>query len=205
MIFISTGIKIDQHVEKAITDSGIKTDSDLYKLCPKMCKILLCSRSDNTTKSYFYAFKRFEKFITQHGFSPLPAQPVHVDLYFTHLLEQGSTFHPINNALYAIKWAHDINGLYDPTQNNFASSIQEAARRIAHKKVVQKEPVTADMLINLCEKFVNSDDLLVVRDLTMILICFAGFLRFDELSSLKFNDVCCRKRFFNSEYYQEQN
>ena len=117
-----------------------------------MCKLLLDSRSDNTTKSYFYVFKRFEKFIVEHGHSPLPAQPIHVALYFTHLLDHGSTFHPINNAMYAIKWAHEINGLNDPTQNSFVTSIQEAAKRVAYKKVLHTEPVTVDMLIELCKK-----------------------------------------------------
>lgn len=46
------------------------------------------------------------------------------------------------------------------------------------------------MLIELCKKkFSNSTDLLIVRNLTMILFSFAGILRFDELSSLCFNDV----------------
>jgi hypothetical protein len=36
---------------------------------------------------------------------------------------------------------------------------------------------------------VGNNDLLVVRDLTMILLSFAGFLRFDEVSSLLCSDV----------------
>jgi hypothetical protein len=35
----------------------------------------------------------------------------------------------------------------------------------------------------------GNNDLLVVRDLTMILLSFAGFLRFDEVSSLLCSDV----------------
>ena len=51
------------------------------------------------------------------------------------------------------------------------------------------------MFIKLCDKLINCIDLLVIRDLTMILISFAGFLRFDELSSLKFNDVQVKEQF----------
>ena len=120
---------------------------------------------------------------------------MHVALYLTYLLDQGSTFHPINNALNSIKWAHEINGLPDPTKYSFVSSIQEAAKRTAYKKVVKKEPISVNMLIELCDKFINCIDLLVIRDLTMILIGFAGFLRLDELSSLKFNDVQVKEQF----------
>lgn len=45
------------------------------------------------------------------------------------------------------------------------------------------------MLIELCEKFSDSTDLLIVRNLTMIWFSFAGFLRFDELRSLCFDDM----------------
>jgi hypothetical protein len=40
------------------------------------------------------------------------------------------------------------------------------------------------MLLELCNMHIGNNDLLVVRDLTMILLSFAGFLRFDEVSSL---------------------
>ena len=45
------------------------------------------------------------------------------------------------------------------------------------------------MIIELCSQFKDSDDLMIIRDLAMIVLSFAGFLRFDELSSLKCNDV----------------
>lgn len=44
------------------------------------------------------------------------------------------------------------------------------------------------MLIELCKQLSDSKDLLIVRNLTMILFSFAGFIRFDELSSLVFNE-----------------
>ena len=33
---ISEGLKIDQHVQKAVLESGVTADSPLYKLCPKI-------------------------------------------------------------------------------------------------------------------------------------------------------------------------
>ncbi|VDI60842.1 Hypothetical predicted protein [Mytilus galloprovincialis] len=87
---------------------------------------------------------------------------------------------------YGIKWAHEINGLADPTENSFVSSIQEAAKRTAYKTVTKKEPVTTDMLIQHCEKYSDSEDMLIVRDLTMTLLGFAGLLRCNELQLFTF-------------------
>ena len=176
----------------AVLDSGVSPGSYLDDLCPYMSILILSSKSDNTNRSYFNSFQRWENFIKPQGHSALPANPIHVALYLTHLLENGASHHPINSAVYAIKWAHCCVGLADPTKNSFVSSIQEAARRKALKGVNKKEPVTKDVLIELYEKYQESTDLLIVRNLAMILFSFAAFLRFDELSSLCFKDVCVR-------------
>ena len=103
-----------------------------------MCELILNSKSDNTIKSYFYAFKRWEQFISLHGHCVIPAQPVQVALYLTSLLNNESSFHPVCNTVYGIKWAHEINGLPDPTTNTFVSSVLEASKRIAVKPKEKK-------------------------------------------------------------------
>lgn len=55
--------------------------------------------------------------------------------------------------MYAIKWAHGGVGLPDPTRNSYVLSIHEAAWRKASKSVNRRDPITKDMLINLCEIF----------------------------------------------------
>lgn len=80
-------------------------------------------------------------------------------------------------------------GLPDPTKNSYVSSLQESARRVASHPVIKKEPISKDMIISLCSKFIDCNDLLIVRNMLMILFGFAGFLRFDEFSSLTFGDV----------------
>jgi hypothetical protein len=189
-----TGIRIDHFIDEAI-HSGIDVDSSLYEWYPKLCELLISSKSDNTVKSYFNAFKRWEHFITLHGQNALPAQPVHVALYLTSLLKNGSTYHPVYNAVYGIKWAHEINGLDDPTKNSFVVSVLEASKRVAPKTTQKKEPIYTDTLIELCNMFKDSNDLLIIRDLTMMLLSFSGLLRYDEVSSLRFCDIQVRDSF----------
>lgn len=173
----------------AVAASGIQDGSLLHSLSDKMTSYLVASRSDNTIKSYFNCFKRWEGFIKEQGFSALPAQPIHVALYITHLLESGSTCNTINSVVYSLKWVHQINDLPDPTANSFIVSLQDSAKRVACPQKHKKDPVNTDLLIKLCNRFADSDDLLVIRDLTMILLSYAGFLRYDEISSLLCRDV----------------
>lgn len=163
--------------------------SYLEDLCPRLSYYLLSSKSDSTNITYFNAFNRWKTFINSQGHCALPASSIHVALYLTHLLENGSSQHPVNLAIYGIKWAHDIVGMPDPTKNSFVSSLQEAARRKASRPVQRKEPISKEMIIELCNKFEECNDILIVRNMLMILFGFAGFLRFDEISALTFGDV----------------
>ncbi|XP_071153484.1 uncharacterized protein [Mytilus edulis] len=192
-LFISTGITLDNTVKEAVQNSGIEVGSYMYELYPNMCELLINSKSDNTVKSYFNSYKRWERFITLQGHKSLPAQPVHVALYLTHLLNNNSACHPISNAVYGIKWAHEINGLNDHTSKTFVTSILEASKRVAPKKTNKKDPITPGTLIELCDMFKNSLDLLVIRDLAIMILSFSGFLRYDEISSLRFCDVKNKK------------
>jgi hypothetical protein len=101
-------------------------------------------------------------------------------------VNSASSFHPVNNAFYGIKWAHEVNGLQDPTTNSFVTSVLEASKRTASKKTEKKYPISTETLVELCTMFKDSTDLLIIRDLTMMLLSFSGFLRYDEISSLRF-------------------
>ena len=105
--------------------------------------------------------------------------------------EQWFFFSSVNNAFYRIKWAHEVNGLQDPTTNSFVTSVLEASKGTASKKTEKKDPISTETLIEICTMFKDSTDLLIIRDLTMVLLSFSDFLRYDEISSLRFNKRDC--------------
>lgn len=157
---------------------------------------LLQSRSENTNSKYFNAFKRWEQFITTEGGTSVPATPIHVALYLTHLLDNGSSFSVIQSAVYGIKWAHSLQGLSDPTDNSFVHNLLESSKRQPRKPRVKKDHIDSESLIELCTKYSDSTDLTVIRDLTMITLCFSGFLRYDEVSSLRCRDIIFKESHF---------
>ena len=95
----------------------------------------------------------------------------------------------VTSAFYGIKWAHHMNGLSDPTENSFVRNILESAKRTAKAPCRKKDAVTSDHIIQLCDNFIDSQDLCTVRNLCMITLAYAGFLRFDELSSIRCKDL----------------
>ena len=171
----STGISLD--------------DSDNAFLAKKLCEFLLKSRSVNTCKKYMSSFSRWCNFIKNKNKRSIPAIPVHISLYITHLLNIGSSYHVVSSSIYSIKWAHSILGYQDPTIHPFIKNLLDSSKRHNKPRVTKKEPVSTSDLITLCDLYKRSTNLADVRDLSMILISFAGFLRFDEINSLTCSDV----------------
>ncbi|CAC5360379.1 unnamed protein product [Mytilus coruscus] len=78
-------IKLGQTIEDDILAAGVTSDN-FSTLDNRMEHFLSHSRSDNTTKLYHGAFRRFGKFIISKGGVAIPVEPIHVSLYLTKLL-----------------------------------------------------------------------------------------------------------------------
>ena len=83
----------------------------------------------------------------------------------------------------------------DPTEHSFVQSLQESTKKLNGKPVNQKHPVAGHMIVALCSQFKNSDNLMIVRCLAITILNFSGFHRFDELSSLTYNDITVHDHF----------
>ena len=110
-------------------------------------------------------------------------------MYITELLDKQVSASVISAALYAIKWMHNINDFQDPTESAFVKNLLDASKRLRSVPVKKKDIVNTEMLQNLCDLFKTSTDLVDIRDLTMILNGYAGFLRYNEISELTCSDI----------------
>ncbi|VDI38763.1 Hypothetical predicted protein [Mytilus galloprovincialis] len=151
--------------------------ADFDELGHKMSSYLLQSRSDNTNNKYFYAYKRWERFILKQGGLSLPAKPIHVALYLTKLIDTGSSYSVVQSAFYGIKWAHTVQGFSDPTENAFVTNLLESSKRQPHKPKVKKEHIDSESIIELCKNIKTVIYIAILRDLCMIVLSFSGFLR----------------------------
>ena len=93
----------------------------------------------------------------------------------------------LSSAKYAVKYVYALYGLPDPTNKPFVVNLGKSSKHVAKMPVWKKEPihVTVDHLHILCDTYKDSTDLVVIRDLPMILLAFSAFLRFDEKKAKK--------------------
>ena len=60
--------------------------------------------------------------------------------------------------------------------------VLAASKRILAHKTIKKEPITAEILQKLHDKFISVDaDLATIRTMVICLLGYAGFFRFSEL------------------------
>ncbi|XP_077986135.1 integrase/recombinase xerD homolog [Glandiceps talaboti] len=168
-------------------------DPTLLQLAKYLPSFSMASRADSTTLAYSNAFSKWSRFASDHNLTAIPAEPSHVSLYLTHLIQgsltAGSTKQTVESAFYSIQWAHQIAGLPSPTEHPFVKNLVESARRLLGRPVIKKQPVTTEVISELVEHFKDSSSLKDVRDICLMLIAFAGFLRFSDVVNIKRSHV----------------
>ena len=154
-----------------------------------MAGYLLQSRADSTCQKYTNCFKYFDEYCISKGFSSKPSSPVIVAMYLTKLRDQGKSFSVISAAVYSIQWIHSLHELENPTNGSIVKNLLEAAEPLRSAPVQKKDVIDTTMLQTLCNRFTSTNDICTLRDLSLILLGLSGFMRFNELSSLRCCDV----------------
>ncbi|XP_071139880.1 integrase/recombinase xerD homolog [Mytilus edulis] len=157
--------------------------------------IVRSSKAISTNKKYDVYFKKFKEWCMTHKVIPLPASVSSVAVYISGLVQQSVSESVLLAHFYSIKWYHDFNLVCNPCEDKLIQMMIEGAKRILSKPVLKKEPITADHLQKIVDK-IGSDraHLPNVRICAMMLVGYAGFLRYSEIANLKM----CNIKFFDT-------
>ena len=168
---------------------------DVYmrELMQQLPSYLVTSRSTNTNVKYQGYFRRFSSFMSSQNKQSLPANSIHLALFIVHLMNSGVSHHVIYSYICAIKWVHNLHGFSDPTASVHVKNLLDSSKRRPKKPSQKKDVFSPDVIKSLFDKYEDSNDLLVLRDLAIIIVSFTGFLRYDEMSNIK----CCDVTFMN--------
>ena len=158
----------------------------------------MACRSKGTVKNYVTAFNRFKNWAKDYNeINILPAKPTYVALYLSHLSRISVTHSPVSLGFYAISWAHKTAGFEVPTSHQLVRMVRESAIRNLGHGQNKKQPIEAKDIRAIVDKFGKEDcNLMELRTVTICMLCFAGFLRFDEVSNLRFSDIEFEESFF---------
>ena len=169
------------------------TLSELSELIPEM---VTSSIASNTLKRYAHGYRTWNAWCTKHPEADtLPVSSFQLILFIISIVQSKGSFGKIESVFYGLKWVHDALNLPSPFMSTTVKLIKEAAKRILAKPVRKKQPITPYMLRKLAKQ--SRNEIRNLRSLTLTILAYAGFLRFDEVSRLKWQDV-----FFEEDYFK---
>ena len=152
---------------------------------------LKSSKANNTIRAYKSDFSDFELFCVQNGFKPLPSEPKIISLYLTYLSNKDVKMSTLKRRLVSIGVIHKLKGYYLDTKHpSIIENIMGIKRRKGSIQKGKKPLLINDLkkIINVIDKD-NHEEIMRLRDRTIILIGFSGGFRRNEIVSLDFDDL----------------
>lgn len=139
---------------------------------------------ESTRKKYNSQFSTYKKFCVDRGIAT--DDPKSIAMHIRLLSNDHKSNSTIRGAVSAIsnQFRHEKE---NPTHSSFVVSAKKAARKKA-PAVSHRKPLLKAHLLRMSLK-VNKSNFGEVRDFTMILLAFRGFLRGDEVIHLRADEV----------------
>ena len=110
-------------------------------------------------------------------------------LYLQHLSDTVGSNPPVEEAVNAISWVHQLTGYPAIAESPFVWIVLDGLQRNLAKPKVHKEPVTTVMLSALVASLGEAPSLTEVRLVAACLLAFSAFLCYDEVAKLRCCDV----------------
>ena len=162
----------------------------LRPLVATLPEFIIESRAGNTVKAYTVGYQKWEKWAKNYRVNPIPGNSITLALYFLSLIQADTSLPVIENSFYGIKYMHKTLLKDDPTENILVKELIEVAKRKNKKRTNRKLPLTIENITDICKKLNDvGNSLQTSRTVTMMILAFMGFLRFDEVSKIRCSDL----------------
>ena len=164
--------------------------TDIKALHEETLNNLKTSKANNTLRAYRSDFKDFAGFCIKHGFKSMPSDPKIVSLYLTYLSKK-SKISTLRRRLVSIGVVHKLKGHYLDTKHPVIIENLMGIKRVKGSKQVGKKPILINHLkeiINVINQQ-NIEEIVKLRNKTLILVGFGGGFRRTELISIDYEDL----------------
>jgi len=174
---------------------------DGVPLTPEEAAYVEAARAANTLRGYRSDWREFTAWCAgQGGLDPLPAAASTVTGYLTALAGRGAKVGTMSRRLSAIKFAHRLRDLPDPTRNARVIAVWEGVRRTHGAPPEQAAPLMPPELFDVLAACPSTrtwrtrgrqpePDVAGARDRALLLVGFVGALRRSELAALTVDRV----------------
>ena len=164
--------------------------TDIKALHEETLNNLKISKANNTLRAYKSDFKDFGAFCAKHGFKSIPTDPKIVSLYLTHL-SKTSKMSTLRRRLVSIGIVHKMKGHYLDTKHPVIIENLMGIKRSKGSMQTGKKPILINHLKQIID-VINQEkieEIVKLRNKSLILIGFGGGFRRTELVSIDYEDL----------------
>ncbi len=158
------------------------------------------ARAANTLRGYRSDWKEWSTWCALEDHTPLPAAPEAITSYLTTLAGHGAKVGTMSRRLSALKFAHQLRDLPDPTTNARVVAVWEGIRRLHGAPPDQATPLMPPELWHVLDACPTQrmwadrrrppdPSLAGARDRCLLLVGFVAALRRSELTALTVDQV----------------
>ena len=167
-----------------------KLTTDIKALHEETLNNLKTSKANNTLRAYRSDYKDFVAFCAKHGFKSMPTDPKIVSLYLTHL-SKTSKISTLRRRLVSIGVVHKLKGHYLDTKHPVIIENLMGIKRLKGSKQTGKKPILISHLKQIINVINEQDieEIVKLRNKTLILVGFGGGFRRNELISIDHEDL----------------
>ena len=183
-------IPLELQAQDVWQDLAKLKDPRLQQLAQQLFGTVMSSKAPSTEKKYLYAFGRWKRWAEgMDGVTVFPVEAIHLALYLQHIGNSTGSRASVEEAVYALSWIHEAAGLPSPINDPFVQTVLGGLRRMLASPTVKKQPITSEMLSDMVQACQPDPSLGDLRLMAACLLGFAAFLRYDELSKLRCEDL----------------
>lgn len=158
------------------------------------------ARSPNTLRGYRSDWAEFTSWCAHRRATPLPADPAIISGYLTDLARAGAKVGTMSRRLSAIRFAHKLRNMPDPTTGARVVAVWEGIRRTHGAPPEQAEPLMPPELFDVLDACPATKtwktpgrspepDLSGLRDRALLLVGFFAALRRSELAAFEVDQL----------------
>lgn len=158
------------------------------------------ARAQNTLRGYRSDWMEFTTWCSRGRLDPLPASGTTISSYLTDLARAGAKVGTLSRRLSAIRFAHQLRDLPDPTTGARVVAVWEGIRRTHGAPPDQSDPLMPPELLDVLAACpvtktwktrgrAAEPSLAGLRDRALLLVGFFGALRRSELADLTVDQI----------------
>ncbi len=156
--------------------------------------LLLCAtlrgKANNSLKSYKSAFSAWKKFAIKNDLNIFPMNKVEFSVFLITKAEEGACWSTLNMYICSAKFFLKLFQQPDMCLNLVDIQISNYLKKFCRKPDNKRRPLSKaefDLIIQSNSQFLNS--IVILRDLTLLIFGWIGFMRFSDLAQIKFCNV----------------